>query len=174
MKTNPIGATSRHFYNKNGQLCKQIKPIEYEKNKEAGACYHYFYDAYNRLSQVIDPIDQVVETNTYDLEGRLVQKLDALQSGIIYTYDLGSRQEKIETTGGASQYYAHDARGNVKDGNGQRTTYRLDKWGRISQIYKPNETTESYTYDFAGNIVTTTDAKQQTITYNFNNINKLS
>ena len=177
MKTNPVGATSRHFFNKNGQICKAIQPVEYEKHQESGAGYQYLYDVYGRLTHVIDPTGAAIETNTYDLAGQLVQKLDALQSGIVYTYDLGGRQEKIETTGGASQCYAYDARGNiigVADGNGQRTNYCLDKWGRISQIYKPDETTESYTYDFAGNIVTTTDAKEQTITYNFNNINKLS
>jgi len=55
----------------------------------------------------------------------------------------------------------YDAQGTViglSDGNGNRTRFAVDEWGRITEIHNPNGGVESYTYDNAGNITSTTDA----------------
>ena len=46
----------------------------------------------------------------------------------------------------------------LSDGNGNRTRFAVDEWGRITEIHNPNGGVESYTYDNAGNITSTTDA----------------
>lgn len=39
-----------------------------------------------------------------------------------------------------------------EDGSQNRTTYRLDAWGRITGIVKADGSTEYYAYDYVGNM----------------------
>lgn len=170
------GGITRTVYDKNGRIIRRILPNEYQTNGEAGQGYRYTYDRQGRVITVIAPDGSVMETNTYDQEGRLVQRRDATQSGVDYTYDLAGRVQTIRTPGGASQAYEYDARGNiigVIDGNKNKTEYKLDKWGRITEIIKADGSREYYGYDYAGNIIETIDGEGNTIRYEYNLINKL-
>ena len=55
----------------------------------------------------------------------------------------------------------------VEDGNQNRTTYRLDAWGRIIGIIKADGSTEYYSYDFAGNMTSSTDGEGHTTRYEY-------
>ena len=69
--------------------------------------------------------------------------------------------------GGASQELEYDARGRITgivDGNGNRTKYLLDEWGRITGVVKADGSTERYTYNFAGDMVSSTDGEGRMLT----------
>ena len=56
----------------------------------------------------------------------------------------------------------------VEDGNQNRTTYRLDAWGRITGIVKADGSMEYYAYDYAGNMTSSTDGEGHTTQYEYN------
>ena len=159
-KSTKTGGTERSFYNKNSQLVKKILPNEYSAKGENGNGYSYTYDKQGNIISIIAPNGTILETNIYDSEGNLLQRLDGVKSGINCEYDLAGRRKNITTQGGAKQEFTYDAQGNITgivDGNQNRTEYRLDKWGRITEIIKPNGTSEYFSYDYAGNITETVD-----------------
>ena len=161
---------TRSFYDGNGNLSKVVRPNQYDPQADDGAGYQYTYDHQGRVLTVVGPNGQVLQTNTYDGDGRLLQQLDGLQSGAEFTYDLAGSRTRIQTSGGAAQKLAYDARGNimgVEDGNQNRTTYRLDAWGRIIGIVKVDGSTEYYSYDFAGNMTSSTDGEGHTTRYEY-------
>lgn len=138
-RADEMGGITRTIYNKNGQIIQQIQPNQYAQSKEEGKGLTYTYDIKGQITRVKNARGQVIEENTYNSAGELVSRLDSLSQGVHFTYDLGGRREKVETTGGAGQRYSYDARGNITgivDGRGEMTRYQLDKWGRIIQIHK--------------------------------------
>ena len=171
------GAIQRTMYNLDGQINKVIRPNQYEADKDNGAGYQYVYDLYDRITTIVGPDGQVIQTNTYDADGRLLQQLDSVGSGAEFKYDLAGNQTRIRTIGGTEQIFQYDAQGNiigVVDGNSNRTEYRLDKWGRITQIIKSDGSSEFYAYDYAGNITASTDGEGHTTQYEYNRMGKLA
>lgn len=171
------GAIQRTMYNLDGQINKVIRPNQYEADKDDGAGYQYVYDLYDRITTIVGPDGQVIQTNTYDADGRLLQQLDGVGSGAEFKYDLAGNQIRIRTIGGTEQIFQYDAQGNiigVVDGNSNRTEYRLDKWGRITQIIKADGSSEFYAYDYAGNITASTDGEGHTTQYEYNRMGKLA
>ena len=176
-KINKDGGVERSFYNKNGQLVKKILPNEYSAKGENGNGYSYTYDKQGNIISIIALNGIILETNIYDSEGNLLQRLDSVKSGINCEYDLAGRRKNITTQGGAKQEFTYDAQGNITgivDGNQNKTQYKLDKWGRITEIVKPNGTSEYFSYDYAGNIIETVDGNGNKIRYKYNLLNKLS
>lgn len=71
---------------------------------------------------------------------------------------MASRQKSITTKGGAKQEFRYDVQGNIIgiiDGNKHKIEFKLDKWGKITEILKPDGSSEYYVYDYAGNIAET-------------------
>lgn len=171
------GSVTRSFYDGNGRLSKVVRPNQYNAQADDGAGYQYTYDHRGQVLTVIGPDGHVLQTNTYDADGRLLQQLDGLQSGAEFSYDLAGNRVKIKTSGGATQELEYDARGNivgVVDGNQNRTTYRLDNWGRIIGIVKADGSTEFYSYDCAGNMVSSTDGEGHTTQYEYGRAGKIT
>jgi len=50
----------------------------------------------------------------------------------------------------------------------------LDLWGKIINITEPDGTNIKYDYDYAGNLVSTTDGNRNTTRYTYNSLNLLS
>lgn len=176
-KMDKMGAIQRTMYNLDGQINKVIRPNQYEADKDDGAGYQYVYDLYGRIATIVGPDGQVIQTNTYDADGHLLQQLDGVGSGTEFDYDLAGNQTKIRTAGGTKQSFQYDAQGNiigVVDGNLNRTEYLLDKWGRITQIIKADGSMEFYAYDYAGNITASTDGEGHTTQYEYNRMGKLA
>ena len=171
------GSVTRSFYDGNGRLSKVVRPNQYNAQADDGAGYQYTYNHRGQVLTVVGPDGHVLQTNTYDADGRLLQHLDGLQSGAEFCYDLAGDRVKIQTRGGAAQELEYDARGNivgVVDGNQNRTTYRLDSWGRIIGIAKADGSTEFYSYDCAGNMVSSTDGEGHTTLYEYGRAGKLT
>ena len=176
-RTEKDGGVTRSFYDGNGNLSKVVRPNQYDPQADDGAGYQYTYDHQGRVLTVVGPNGHVLQTNTYDGDGRLLQQLDGLQTGAEFTYDFAGSRTRIQTSGGATQKLAYDARGNivgVEDGNQNRTTYRLDDWGRIIGIVKADGSTEFYSYDFAGNMTSSTDGEGHTTRYEYGRDGQIS
>ena len=119
----------------------------------------------------------MLQSNTYDGAGRLLQRVDGVGSGVKYEYDFTGAQRRMESMGGASQELEYDAQGRITgivDGNGNETRYLLDEWGRITGVRKADGSTEQYAYNFAGDMVSSTDGEGHTTRYEYNRMGKLS
>ncbi len=171
------GSITRRYYNLNGLLSKEIRPEQYNKEKDDGLGYQYNYNPMGQLITVIAPNGKVVQTNTYDADGRIINQLDGEESGVRYEYDLIGNKTLIKTKGESKQKFEYDARGNIVgiiDGENNRTEYILDKWGRITGIEKADGSIEKYTYDFAGNIISSTDGENHKTEYIYNSSSQLT
>ena len=171
------GGVQRTVYDRNGKIVRLVRPSQYDQALDGGQGIQYIYDANGRVTTVVGPDGQVLQTNTYDAMGRLVQQLAGVGSGAKYSYDLAGLQRRIETVGGSVQELEYDAWGNITGivaGNRNRTQYQLDPWGRIIGIIKADGSTEQYTYDFAGNMTSSTDGEGHTTRYQYNRMGKIA
>ena len=171
------GGVQRTIYDRNGQVVRLIRPNEYDAQTDSGDGFQFTYDAQGRVLTVLSPDGHVLQSNTYDADGRLLQRLDGVGSGVKYEYDLAGAQRRIVSMGGASQELEYDARGRITgivDGNGSETKYLLDEWGRITGVVKADGSTERYAYNFAGDMVSSTDGEGHTTQYEYNRMGKIS
>ncbi|MFL1675787.1 RHS repeat-associated core domain-containing protein [Paenibacillus dendritiformis] len=179
--TGKRGETTRLFYDKAGQVIKQVSPNQYNPLTDDGDGTIYRYDALNRLIEVRDAYGQIVEQNRYNQAGELIRKLSE-GIGVEYTYTIGGRVKQIRTAeaaarGKVSQEYTYDALGNITgivDGEGNRTRHSLDAWGNIRVLTRADGSEERYSYDRAGNIISSTDANGHTTIYRYNSLGKLA
>ena len=159
------------------EVVRLIRPNEYDPETDSGDGFQFTYDAQGRVLTVLSPDGHVLQSNTYDADGRLLQRLDGVGSGVKYEYDLAGAQRRIVSMGGASQELEYDARGRITgivDGNGSETKYLLDEWGRITGVVKADGSTERYAYNFAGDMVSSTDGEGHTTQYEYNRMGKIS
>ena len=49
----------------------------------------------------------MLQSNTYDASGRLLQRVDGVGSGVKYEYDFTGAQRRMESMGGASQEFGN-------------------------------------------------------------------
>ena len=171
------GGVQRTVYDRNGQVVRLIRPNEYDPETDSGDGFQFTYDAQGRVLTVLSPDGHVLQSNTYDADGRLLQRLDGVGSGVKYEYDLAGAQRRIVSMGGASQELEYDAWGRITgivDGNGSETKYLLDEWGRITGVRKADGSTERYAYNFAGDMVSSTDGEGHTTQYEYNRMGKIS
>ncbi|WCM60080.1 RHS repeat-associated core domain-containing protein [Paenibacillus polymyxa] len=175
------GGTTRLFYDKTGNIVKQVTPNQYDPAIDDGPGMTFTYDRLNRLIEVADPYGQIMERSRYNEFGELVSKMDG-GVGVEYTYTLGGRVKQVMTPAKAGQgivkqEYIYDAAGNItgiRDGEGHLTRHTVDGWGKITALHKADGSTEQYRYDYAGNIVSSTDGNGQTTQYDYNSLGKLS
>lgn len=116
---------------------------------------HFDYDAAGNVTLVRDPKSQET-VYAYDGVSRLTSVTRELNPAVGYDYDLRGRLERVV-----------NARGQVLD-------YLYEEWGGLSAVeHYPDETaaddpgtsptrTVSYTYDLAGNVLSTTDSELDT------------
>ena len=171
------GGVQRTVYDRNGQVVRLIRPNEYDPETDSGDGFQFTYDAQGRALTVVSPDGHVLQSNTYDEAGRLLQRIDGVGSGVKYEYDFTGAQRRMESMGGASQELEYDAQGRITgivDGNGNETKYLLDEWGRITGVVKADGSTERYDYNFAGDMVSSTDGEGHTTRYEYNRMGKIS
>ena len=158
-------------------MVRLIRPNEYNPETDGGEGFQFTYDAEGRVLTVVSPEGHVLQSNTYDASGRLIQRVDGVGSGVKYEYDFTGAQRRMESMGGASQELEYDAQGRITgvvDGNGNETRYLLDEWGRITGVVKADGSTERYAYNFAGDMVSSTDGEGHTTRYEYNRMGKIS
>lgn len=164
-------------YDKNGRMRTRISPNEYAKYGEQANGWNYTYDVQGHMLSVSDVNGNTVSSYQYNQAGELIGERDALDHGIVTSYDFGGRKRKVWTSGNSTQEYEYDAAGNITgivDGNQHKVQYALDEWGRVTQVHGADDSIEVFSYDYAGNVVSATDGNGNTTAYAYNVWNKLS
>jgi YD repeat-containing protein len=153
-----------YIYNKVGNRIRVIDPNGYETNFE--------YDAMNRVTKKIDPLDNTWEY-AYDLAGNLVSMTDGNEAVTGFTYDAKNQLGLIDYPAPEHDVsFTYDALGqriSMTDGLGT-TTWIYDALGRLISVTDPNNKTVGYVYDASGNRTNMTypDGRQVTYTYDLN------
>ncbi|MDB7922043.1 hypothetical protein PND94_22735, partial [Flavonifractor plautii] len=66
------GGVQRTVYDRNGQVVRLIRPNEYDPETDSGDGFQFTYDAQGRVLTVLSPDGHVLQSNTYDADGRLL------------------------------------------------------------------------------------------------------
>ncbi len=142
--------------------------------------YHttYTYDGLSRVVDILTPDNYHITT---DYQG--LKKVVTNQRGYstAYTYDVYQRLKKVEDANGTATEYTYDALGNLiqviaaKGMPEQNTTIMTyDSLSKKRTMTDPDMGYWTYQYDKSGNLISQTDAKNQTITFQYDGLNRLT
>ena len=124
--------------------------------------------------------DDLVTLYSYTPSGLLASMIDPLGRVITYAYDdrdrLVTMVAAVGTDDEATTRFEYDDAGNqtaVIDANGNRTEFQYDSMNRVTVIAEADpdgdgplpQPTTTFSYDLAGNLLTSTDAENSTVTY---------
>ncbi len=134
------GGTIRYTYNEAGDL------VTY--TDENGNSTVYNYDSEHRMTSWIDADGNVVTSNTYDAEGRVVIQKDA--------------------EGNTTKFVYSDGKTTITDANNNTTIYNYDDQYRTTSIVYSDGTSEKNEYDNNNNLIKTTDRSGNYVSYVYN------
>jgi YD repeat-containing protein len=118
----------------------------------------YTHDNEWNVSRITAPLSRITD-QIYDELNRLTQTTQTVGPGSVTTsYGYNARDQLTSVT---------DPRGNV-------TTYVVDALDNLRQLINPDTGTAVNTFDDAGNVLTSRDAKNQTTTYQYDALNRLT
>ena len=119
-----------------------------------GGWTEYTYDATGNLIEIEDANDGVISTREYDALGRLILAKDGNHN--IYEYDYDEIGNQIW----------------VRDAKGAETVLVYDAASRLMDVYYPDATQVSYTYDNNGNRTAMTDSSGSS-SFVYDDLNRL-
>ena len=119
------------------------------------------YDANGNLTQITDPLQQVTD--------QLIDPLNRVQQ----------QQQPAPTSGAARPTiaYTYDGRdqlSSVKDPRSLVTQYTNDGLGNQTALASPDTGSTQRTFDLGGNLTRSTDSRNQTTTYAYDALNRLT
>lgn len=123
--------------------------------------YTYQYDYNDNRTQIKDPLQQVTDI-TYDNLNRVTKLLQpppvsgAARPAINYSLD------------------ARNQMASVRDPRGLTTSYTVDGLGMQSAMTSPDTGSASRTYDNAGNLLTSTDARGKVTVYTYDVLSRVT
>jgi len=121
---------------------------------------HYAYDAQGNLTQITDPRG-LVTNQSFDALNRLTQVMQPPAAS-------GGARPVIATA-----YDGRDQVVGVTDPRNLATTYSVDGLGNVTQLQSPDTGTTQSTFDAAGNLLTSTDARGKVSTYAYDALNRV-
>lgn len=174
------GAVTRYLYNQNDQLIKEIRPHGYEARTDEGTGTAYSYDCRGNRVRTINGLGQLVKEQAYNLQDLPVAEKDGLgnETGVNYTLDgqvkdvtrgSGTRRRKLQS-------YEYNARGQITgiiDGAGEKVSYDVDHWGRITEVGFSDGVKERYSYSPSGQASKAADGNGNTVEYRYNSLGKV-
>ena len=174
------GAVTRYLYNQNDQLIKEIRPHGYEARTDEGTGTAYSYDCRGNRVRTINGLGQLVKEQAYNFQDLPVAEKDGIgnETGLNYTLDgqvkdvtrgSGTRRRKLQS-------YEYNARGQITgiiDGVGEKVSYDVDHWGRITEVGFSDGVKERYSYSPSGQAINATDGNGNTVEYRYNSLGKV-
>jgi RHS repeat-associated protein len=171
---------NQYFYNDNGNMRLKIAPSGEQttytrddagnitrKLSARSISTDYFYDKFNRLTQVVTGISSGDEGSStlysYDKAGNLIEILDPKNNSTTFAYNSVNQLEKKVTSLGQITLLSYDGNGNVTkeidpNGNVKVFTYN-DEDQLISKVLPDNS--YSMDYDDDGNMTFISDSDSQ-------------
>lgn len=169
--TNADQKTKELTYSANGNL-KSLKD-------ENGNVTTFTYDELNRKTQEKDALNNI-KSFTYDFANRVKSESDFKTKTNVYEYDVLGNVTKLTDRDGKVTNYTYNSANKVATiayPSGLNLTNTYDGLGRLTKTSKTGgaliPVEESYTYDKAGNVITSTDSKGNVTSYTYNEIYKL-
>ena len=182
----PLGDTSTYAYNTIGWLTSSVSPKGNVTGCGCAATYttSYGHNARGQVTTTTDPLGHVT-TKHYDADGNPDQLTDADGNLTTYVYDAANEQTQVQRadTPQTTLVTDYNADGTVldqKDGARNTTTYGYDALARVASVTTPatpacgSGCTTTYTYDGAGNRLTTVDPTGATTTSAYDATNELT
>ncbi len=145
---------------------------------QTGYTVNYAYDAIGRLSRVTSGSGAAIAAYSYDNDGRVSQK--TLGNGAYTTYNYDTAGNVIHLINYSSQSVINSRFDYSYDANGRKVTmttldgqsqYGYDADGQLTSVTPSSGSVVQYTYDAAGNRVTTVSGTATT-DFNVNNLNQ--
>jgi RHS repeat-associated protein len=140
-----------------------------------GGVTEYTYDSAHCLKTIKDPRGNVILTNTYDGQGRVVEQRDGLENLWKLEYNEGATVV-VEPEGGEITY-GFDAQDRVvseEDQLGHVTTTSYDASGHVDEIVKPGGAKWQFGHDAAGNLTSVIDPEEGERSYEYDPQNRLT
>jgi RHS repeat-associated protein len=174
--TDPVGATTQYTYDSKGNITSITAPN--------GGTTTMAYDASNNLISVTDPGGQTT-TQTYDNLGNMISQTDAAGNTTTFQYNSLNQLIAVTDPTGNTTKYTYDANGNrlsATDANGNTTTYDYNYKNQLIQTTDAAGFTTTFTYGSGGcfscgggadKLKSVTDAKNQTTTYQYDQVGRL-
>ncbi len=136
-----------------------------------GRTSRHFYDAAGRLVASFDALDQATYT-AHDASGNVISMINPLRKEVTNEYDAFGQLVKTTDAAGISNQFGYDAAGNrtsVKDGLNQETKFEYDKLNRLISKTLPQPLTPNvwtYTYN-AVDMISQKDPKAAVTSYTY-------
>jgi len=166
----PMGGVTRMSYDAIGHVTASQDPLTHSTN--------YTYQSNNgALASITDPLSHTTSLNT-DALSRVTQNTDPDSKVTKYQYDVAGDLTKVTDALNHDTNYAYVAGrekkllGAVTDANGHTTTFGYDAQGRVTSVTDALSHAKYTYYDAAGNIDHIVNARGQTISYQYDSLNR--
>lgn len=186
----PNGGIFRYLYNENNRL-ESVRDAEgnethyvYDamgnvltETDAKGAETHYAWDANGRCIKVTAADGSATEFR-YDADGNVVYVKDAEGIELNRVFDdAGQLVEETDSIGHIRRYtYSENGDvSSIEDEHGRKTSVRYaDGLRKPEEILRPDGTSEHYSYDLSGNLLTYTDIYGAVLHYQYDELNRLT
>ncbi|MES2735661.1 MAG: RHS repeat-associated core domain-containing protein [Verrucomicrobiota bacterium] len=165
-----MGAVTRHFYDDAGRQIRTVLPavLNHLTGTQMSPQVHQSFDANGNVIKVQDPLGNVTET-IYDQRNRPWK----VRHPLVADAATGLMKHPVTVT----NYDPSGRAWGASDPLGNFTETKYDRAGRALQVIAPpvgdNIHITSSSYDPAGNVLTVTNAKDQTVTNVYDELGRL-
>jgi len=156
-ETDPLGRKIQYEYH---HLTTLVTKVSYPD----GSTWQARYDDKGNLLAEIDALGQMTEYLNSD-DGLPHTIIDATYKSKYLWWNTLAQVERFQDCSGKSTYYRYDERQHlvaVTDALNQTTTLERKPDGEVQRISHPDGTTETFTYNVYGQVLSHTDGKGQT------------
>jgi RHS repeat-associated protein len=156
-----------YTYNDLGQVTSAVSPL--------GLTTSYEYGPAGWLSSITPPDPAAAVQFTYDGQGRVHTRTDAVNGVLTYDYDNADRPTTVTYADGTKETYVYDKLDLDKytDRQGRTTDYDYDANRRLTKITDPENRTTNMTYCSCGSIESLTDPAGNTTHWEYDLENRL-
>jgi RHS repeat-associated protein len=152
-------------------LTNPHKTFVTQKSDAGNVVNGYIFDDNQRLTAFTDPEGNRTDLK-YDENSNLLELTDSKGVYTHFEYDIfGNLIKETDPIGNISQFsfeYIYNNPTTYKNKKGALTSLTYDNKGNLISITKPNNATETYTYDAWGKVLSHKDAKNNTTNYQYN------